>query len=779
MIKTGFSPIRRLAILIVLLSSVFTEGFAQTITINGQVRDADSKEPIAGAYVFTKEPPHGTTTDSLGRYKLTVQPGQYIITASYVGYAPMSKSVSTDGYLQVDFFLEANTLIDPVTISSQSPDRNITDTHMGLDRFSVRDIRKMPTLLGEADPLRSIQMLPGVQATSEGSTGFSVRGGAPDQNLILLDNTTVYNASHLLGFFSVFNNDVIRGVELYKGDIPMRYGGRLSSLLNVNTKNDIPERFKGTGGIGLISSRLTLEGPIGDKTSWLVSGRRSYADAFLVFAKDEQLRKTSVYFYDANAKFSHRFSLKDMIEFNGYLGSDHYGAEGAAFDYGNVAASLSWRHIFNDNLLLRTSVNYSDYSYDLMSEMEGFELNWKSGIRDIMMRADMEHKVNDYFNLTYGLTSTFHRFNPGVGYIEGLHDVEITKNYALETALYISNEQTLFDRLTLRYGLRFNIFNNIGPGTVYQYDSEYNPVGENSYGRGSVYNTYTGWEPRAGLVFRLTDVSSLKGSFSRNVQYIQLANNSASGTPLDVWFAAGPNIEPQTVNSWSAGYFHNFGDNAFETSVEAYYKDMDNVIDFKEHANLMMNQYLDGEIRTGTGQAYGIEFMVRKNSGKLNGFVNYTLSRSERTIPGINDGKTYLAPYDKTHAVNVMLNYDFSEQWSASAIWIYATGNPTTYPVGRFIINGEIFPIYSERNAGRFPDYHRLDLSVTYRPKRAASKRWRGEWNLSVYNAYNKKNPWTISFRQEPNGTPDAGKPYAEMIYLFGIVPSISYNFIF
>lgn len=779
MMKTGLLYSRRLLILIVIMSSIFPKGFSQNVTISGRVFDAETNEVIVGAYVFMAEPAVGTITDSLGYYKLTVKPGEISVTASHVGYNPKTTTVKVGGNLTVDFRLESNTKMDPIKITSESPLRNITDSHMGLERFSIRDIKRMPTLLGEVDPLKSIQMLPGVQATSEGSTGFSVRGGAPDQNLILLDNATVYNASHLLGFFSVFNNDVVRNVELYKGDIPMRYGGRLSSLLSVNTKNDIPGHFKGTGGIGLISSRLLLEGPLGKKTSWLVSGRRSYADAFLAFSGNEQLRKTSVYFYDANAKLTHRFSMKDMVEFNGYFGRDHYGAEGAAFDYGNVAASLSWRHIFNEDMLLRTSLNYSDYSYDLMSKMAGYELNWKSGIRDIMLRSDMEHNINDYLNLTYGFTSTFHRFNPGVGYIEGLHDVDITRSYALESAVYVSNEHQLFDRLTLRYGIRFNIFNNIGPGTVYQYDSDYNPIGENVYGRGNIYNTYTGWEPRAGLVFRLTEDSSFKGSFSRNVQYIQLANNSASGTPLDVWFAAGPNVKPQTVNSWSAGYFHNFNDNMYETSVELYYKDMDNVIDFKEHANMMMNRHIEGEIRTGVGTAYGIEFMVRKNSGKLNGFVNYTLSRSERTIPGINGGKTYLAPYDKTHAVNIMVNYDFSEQWSASAIWVYATGNPTTYPVGRFIINGEIFPIYSERNAGRFPDYHRLDLSVTYRPKRAQGKRWRGEWNLSIYNAYNQKNPWTISFGQEPNGTPDAGKPYAEMIYLFGIVPSISYNFIF
>ena len=779
MMKTGLLHSKRLLILILLMSSVFPKGFSQTVTISGRVFDSETKEAIVGAYVFIADPSVGTTTDSLGYYKLNVRPIEISITASYVGYNPKTTTAKVGGNLTVDFGLESNTKIDAIKITSVSPQRNITDTHMGLDRFSIKDIKRMPTLLGEVDPLKSIQMLPGVQATSEGSTGFSVRGGAPDQNLILLDNATVYNASHLLGFFSVFNNDVVRSVELYKGDIPMRYGGRLSSLLSVNTKNEFPERFRGTGGIGLISSRLLLEGPLGNKTSWLVSGRRSYADAFLALASNEQLRKTSVYFYDANAKLTHRFSMKDMVEFNGYFGRDHYGAEGAAFDYGNVAASLSWRHIFNESMLLRTSLNYSDYSYDLMSKMAGYELNWESGIRDIMLRSDMEHRVNDYLNLTYGFTSTFHRFNPGVGYIEGLHDVDITRSYALESAVYISNEHQLFDRLTLRYGIRFNIFNNIGPATVYHYDSDYNPAGENSYGRGSIYNTFTAWEPRAGLVFRITEDSSFKGSFSRNVQFVQLANNSASGTPLDVWFAASPNVKPQTVNSWSAGYFHNFNDNMYETSVELYYKDMDNVIDFKEHANMLMNKHIEGEIRTGTGRAYGIEFMIKKNSGKLNGFLNYTLSRSERTIPGINGGKTYLAPYDKTHAVNIMVNYDFSEQWSASAIWVYATGNPTTYPVGRFIINGEIFPIYSERNAGRFPDYHRLDLSVTYRPKRSQSKRWRGEWNLSVYNAYNQKNPWTISFGQEPNGTPNAGKPYAEMIYLFGIVPSISYNFIF
>jgi hypothetical protein len=614
-----------------------------------------------------------------------------------------------------------------------------------------------------------------VQATSEGSSGFSVRGGAPDQNLILLDNATVYNASHLMGFFSVFNNDVVKELELYKGDLPLKHGGRLSSLLDVQTKDEIPARFGGTGGIGLISSRLMLEGPLGDKTSWMAAGRRSYADMFLPLAPEESMRDATIYFYDLNMKLTHRFSLRDMIELNGYYGNDRFGAEVGRFQYGNAAASLTWRHSFKENLNGRFSLNFSNYDYGLAADMDNMTADWSSGIMSVMARADFEHRINDLWNLTYGLTGAAYRFSPGAVQIEGRDDYDMPGSNALEYGIYISNEQKLSERLTIRYGVRLSAFQNMGAARVYRFDENYIAADSTDYRRGEVYHTEIAPEPRLGFAFRLSETSSLKGNYARNTQFIQLANNSASGSPLDVWFPTGPNIKPQYSQMFSLGYFRNFSDNMFETSAEIYYRDMRNVIDFREHASLLLNGKLDGEVRTGTGKAYGMEIMVRKNKGRLNGFVNYTLSRSERTIPGVNGGKTYLAPYDKTHTFNIVLNFEVSRRITASLIWVYATGNPTTYPVGRFQIGDEVFPIFSERNEYRRPDYHRLDLSLTFVPNPDSRKRIRGEWNLSLYNAYNKKNPWIINFRTNE----ETNIPYGEMTYLFGIVPSVTYNFKF
>lgn len=632
--------------------------------------------------------------------------------------------------------------------------------------------------MGEVDIIKALQLLPGVQAASEGGSGFSVRGGSPDQNLILLDNTTVYNPSHLLGFFSVFNNDVISELELYKGDFPLRYGGRLSSLLDVQTKDEIPSCFNGSGGLGLISSRLMLEGPIGDKTSWMIGGRRSYADLFLKLSSDEAIRKTSIYFYDLNAKLTHRFSGKDKLSFSAYYGKDNFGAEPGSFKYGNAAGSLTWNHVFSEQLFSKFSINATNYDYGLSSKLEGAEMSWKSAITDVTFRADFNQPISDTWKLGYGFSSAFHHFNPGIVNMENYPAYEVEGNNALEHALYLGNEQKITDKLRLKYGLRWIVFQNIGKATVFRYDNYHEVSDTTVYQSGdiyNIYNSYYAWEPRIGAVYKINDRSSVKANYVHNTQFLQLANNSASGSPLDIWFSASPNVKPQEVDMFSAGYFCNFKNNTFETSVEVYYKNQKNVIDFAEHANLILNQQLEGEVRTGTGKAYGAEFMIKKNTGRLTGFVNYTLSRSERTIPEINEGKTYLAPYDKTHTVNIVASYEFSKKVNISATWIFATGNPTTYPTGRFEIDGEYFPIYSGRNEYRKPNYDRLDVSLTYIPNPDSKKRWKGEWNFSIYNLYDRKNPWTISYKQD-----DAtGLPYAEMIYLFGFVPSITYSFKF
>ncbi|MDR0393592.1 MAG: TonB-dependent receptor [Tannerella sp.] len=772
----------RRSLFLLLCSLFFYAGIAQKIELKGRVFERLSGEPLASALVKVKGSSMMTVADADGNYLLQFEKkGVYTVSVSYVGFSEESKKIDLRRSQTVDFLLDNNLQLDEVLVTSTAPNERVKTLTMGIEKLSAAEIKQMPALMGEVDVLKVIQLLPGVQAASEGGSGFSVRGGSPDQNLILIDHTTVYNASHLMGFFSIFNNDVLSGLDLYKGDMPLKYGGRLSSLLDVRTKSDRPERFSGVGGIGLISSRLTLEGPAGRRTSWLVGGRRSYADLFLKLSSDEALRKSSVYFYDLNAKMTHHFSNRDIVDISGYYGEDNFGAQPGDFHYGNGAFSTSWRHIYSETLSSRMSFNISKYDYGLKSKLEGSKATWDSSITDYMLRVDMTHSISELWNLTYGFSSILHRFKPGYAVMDISTDAKASLEYevggsnAFEHGVYVSNEQKVSDGLSVKYGARLSAFQNIGKGTVYHYNDEYEARDSTVYKSGEIYNTYVAVEPRFGFVWQLRENSSLKGNYVHNVQFVQLANNSASGSPLDIWFSASPNIKPQFVDMFSVGYFRNLVDNMYETSVEVYYKNQRNVIDFAEHANLMLNKNLEGEVRTGKGRAYGAEFMVRKQKGRLTGFVNYTLSRSERTIPGVNKGKTYLSPYDKTHSLNVVANYELSKKVSFSAIWVYATGNPTTYPSGRFEIDGEYFPIYSGRNEHRRPDYHRLDLSFTYVPKPDSKKRWRGEWNVSLYNAYGRKNPWMITYDRNE----DTGLPYAEMIYLFGVVPSITYNFKF
>ena len=767
--------IRRSLFMLLCFLFIYT-GIAQKVELKGRVTERSTGKPLASASIRVMDASLYAISDEDGYYLLLFDTkGVYTISVSYIGFREEKLEIDLQQHHTHDFLLEHNLQLEEVVIAANAPDERLKSLTMGIESLTAIEIKQMPALMGEVDVLKAIQLLPGVQTASEGGSGYSVRGGSPDQNFILIDNTTVYNASHLLGFFSIFNNDVLSGLDLYKGDLPLKYGGRLSSLLDVRTKERLPDKFNGIGGIGLISSRLTLEGPIGNKTSWLVGGRRSYADLFLKLSANKALRRSAVYFFDLNVKFTHRFSDHDMVDFNGYYGKDNFSAEPGQFFYGNGAASLTWRHIYSEVLTSKMSLNLSSYDYGLESKLENAKATWTSSITDYMLRFDMSHNASDLWNMTYGLTSTFHHFQPGKASMLGVASYHIDGMNAMEHGIYVSNEQKFSELFSVKYGTRFSIFQNIGRATVFMYDNEYRLTDSAMYKAGQIYQTYTAWEPRAGFVLRAGETSSIKGNYVHNVQFMQLANNSASGSPLDIWFPASPNIKPQTVDMFSVGYFQNFNNNRLETSVELYYKKQNNVIDFAEHANLMLNKYLENEVRTGKGKAFGTEFMVRKNKGDLTGFVNYTLSRSERTIPEVNKGKTYLSPYDKTHCLNVVANYALSKKISVSAIWVYATGNPTTYPSGRFEVNDEYFPIYSGRNEYRFPDYHRLDLSMTFIPRPDSKKRLHGEWNVSFYNAYGKKNPWMIMFNQNE----DTGLPYAEVMYLFGVVPSVSYNFKF
>jgi hypothetical protein len=700
-----------------------------------------------------------------------------------VGYVTETRPVQLGTDLVLDIELnESLQQLQEVTVTAEASNANITRLETGSTQLPIQSIRKIPALLGEVDVIKAIQLLPGVQVTSKGSSGFSVRGGSADQNLILLDEATVYNASHLMGFFSVFNNDAIKDVKLYKGDIPASSGGRLASLLDIRMKDGNNRQFKATGGIGTISSRLTLEGPVfSEKVSFLLSARRTYADIFLPFAKDTSVRDNSLFFYDLNGKLNYTINENNRIYLSGYYGKDVFANDFAGIYFGNRTFTFRWNHLFSKKMFSNFTFINSHYFYDLGTpEGEIPYFNWLSFLEDYGFKGDFIWYSSPEHTFRYGLSSYFHIIKPGKIEIldqdENNTESELSNNYALENGLYFSGESKFSEKIALRYGLRYSMFHNVGPGTVYTYSNSYEVIDSTRYDRGDFYNLYHGLEPRLAGSYILNEKNSIKVSYSRTRQYMQMASNSTAGTPLDIWFPASPNIEPQISDQTSAGYFRNFLDNKIETSLELYYKKMSNSIDFRDHAQLLLNPRLEGELRIGESTSYGAELYIKYETSKFSGWISYTLSRSTRDIPEINEGKPYPAPFDKPHDLALVFSYDISDRIGVAANWIYSTGIPFTLPSGRYEVEGSILPLYTGRNEYRLPDYHRLDLSVTIRGMKKQGKRWQGEWNISAYNAYARKNVWTLNFIQN-EANPEL--TYAEMTYLFSIIPAITYNFRF
>ncbi|MFC2112708.1 carboxypeptidase-like regulatory domain-containing protein [Bacteroidota bacterium] len=759
------------------------EESALRYSVSGHIKDAATGEELIGAAVIVKELGKGSVTNAYGFYSISLTPGFYQFTYSYVGYENQTRAINLNQDIVYNIELSEDILeLEEVTISAEGPRAHVTKAEMGVNKLQIKTIKRIPTLLGEVDVIKAIQLLPGVQASSEGASGFSVRGGNPDQNLILLDEATVYNASHLMGFFSVFNNDAVKDVKLYKGDIPADYGGRLSSLLDVRMKDGNMKKFSGSGGIGTISSRLTFEGPImKDRTSFLLAGRRTYADIFLPFAKEEDVRKSTMYFYDLNAKVNHIFNEKNRLFVSAYMGRDVFANVFAKMAFGNQTYTLRWNHLFSGKLFSNFTLVHSRYDYELGTpEGEANSFEWLSGMKDYAAKADMNYFITPEHTLKFGLISTFHDFKPGdargLGEKALFTEFIMPSNYALENGIYLSAESELGERWNLKYGVRFSSFHNVGPSTVYNYDDNYAPIDSTVYQSGNFFNSYGGLEPRFAASFLLNDISSLKASYSRTRQYIHLAQNSTAGTPLDVWFPSSPNVNPQISDQVSVGYFRNFWNDRLEASVETYYKKMQNSIDFRDHAFLLMNKYMEGELRIGESNSYGLELLVRKNAGKLTGWVSYTLSKTERIVPEINNGQAYAAPYDKPHDLAIVLNYEITKRIWVSGNWVYSTGLPVTFPTGRFEYMGNIAPVYSNRNAYRMPDYHRLDMSVSLGAKDKPNRKWSWDLNLSVYNAYARKNAWTINFVQDEM---NPSVTHAEMTYLFSIIPALTFNFHF
>ncbi|MEI7499495.1 MAG: TonB-dependent receptor [Bacteroidota bacterium] len=752
-------------------------------SINGKIRDQSSGEALVGATIFVKELKTGAVSDVYGNYSLTLNEGNYTLIYSYIGYSTIEKTIQLNKDLKITLeLLPQQRQLKEVVITSEKNDKNVVKPEMSTFRMDIKTIQRIPALMGEVDIIKAIQMLPGVQSVGEGSSGFSVRGGAPDQNLILLDEATVYNASHLMGFFSVFNNDAIKDVKLYKGDIPANYGGRLSSVLDVRMNEGNSKKFEINGGIGIIASRLTLEGPIvKDRSSFIVSGRRTYADIFLPLSSNKALQNNRLYFYDLNAKINYRINDNNQVFLSGYFGRDVFKNGFAGMKWGNETATIRWNHLFTKQLFSNFSFIYSNYLYNLGTPAgNSNSFDWNSNLRDLGMKADFSYYLNTKNTIRFGASLIYHMFNPGsaqgIGEKTVFANVKVPNNYAFETGVYGNNEQKLGEHFTIKYGLRFSMFQNTGPGTVFHYDSAYKATDSTVYKAGVLYNTYVGIEPRLGLLYDFNSLHSIKASYARTNQYLQLAQNSTVGTPLDIWFSSSPNVKPQIADQVAIGYFRNFRKNTIETSVEAYYKWMKNVVDFKDFAQLLLNNKLEGEIRSGKAWSYGIEFLVRLNEEKVNGWISYTYSRTFRQINEINDNNPYPAPYDKPNNISIVLNWVISKRFTVSANWVYATGAPVTFPTGRAEIGGKIVPIYSDRNQYRYQDYHRLDISLSFFSKQKPGRKFNWDLNFSVYNAYNRHNTWSINFTQDnidPNTT------YAEKVYLFGIIPSVTFNFHF
>lgn len=780
------------ALFFLLSSSVFGQ---EKVTLSGNLKDADTGEDLIGARISVDELVGvGALTNTYGFYSLTVPKGTYHVTFRSLSFETkvVELKLTTDQIYNLDMVPEGR-VFGVVEVNGEKIDENVTSAEMGVDKINIKDIENIPVLFGEKDILKTIQLLPGVKPAGEGNAGFYVRGGSADQNLILLDEAPVYNASHLLGFFSVFNSDALKDVKLYKGGAPAEFGGRLSSVMDIKMKDGNSKNLSVSGGLGLISSKLTIEAPIvKDKGSFIVSGRRTYADVFLRLSNNEQAQNSILYFYDLNAKANYKIGAKDRIFISGYFGRDKFGfADQFGFDWGNLTGTFRWNHLYNDKLFGNTSVIFSNYNYKINfgSGNETFQIG--SEIQDINVKEDFDYYINSNNTLSFGANIIHHTFRPGE--IETGSDIDFILNnienrYSIESAAYISNEQNIKKRWKVVYGVRVSNFTQVGPGNIYSFNNAGDVTGTQEYDNWEKVASYNGLSPRLSMNYSLNEMSSIKASYARTYQFVHLISNSTSSLPTDVWIPSSNNVKPQVADQVAVGYFRNFLDNMLEFSLEAYYKNMANVIDYRDGAEVTLNPLVEGELLFGVGRAYGVELLLKKRRGKFTGWVSYTLSRSERQFDEINNGAWYAARQDRTHDFSIVAMYNITERLSVSGTWVYYTGNAVTFPSGKYEIGGQTVDLFSERNGYRMPEYHRLDLGVTLLnekfktvtdpisgEEKQVPKRFESSWNFSVYNAYGRENAFSIDFRANA----ETGVTEAVQLSLFKIVPSISYNFKF
>lgn len=782
----------------VVLTSTFL--FAQQFTISGRVKDASNGETLLGATIIVSSG-GGAITNEYGFYALSLDKGEYTITYKYLGFEDVVKKVSLNQNktINVELLTRAN-VIGPAIVSAKSQEKKVENKKISVVKMETAKIKEIPVIFGEVDILKTITLLPGIQSAGEGNSGFNVRGGSQDQNLILLDEATVYNASHLLGFFSVFNGDAVKDLEVYKGGIPAKYGGRLSSIVDIKMRDGNAKKFSAIGGIGTISSRLTLEGPIvKNKSSFMIAGRRSYADLFLPLAPDQGIRNSKLYFYDLNLKANYEISDKDRLYVSGYFGRDVLGlSELFKINWGNATATVRWNHLVNEKTFVNTSLVYSDFNYGFdikFAENASFGLD--QAINDIYIKSDWTHYASQKSILNYGGQVTYHRFNPGLFAANNedsraiFEDTQLEKKKALENGFYIDHDYKYNKRLNMRYGLRLSSFSNIG-GTEYRYikDPETNePIPSltvaDSFSSGEIYNTYVGLEPRASVSYNLASSLALKGSYNRTFQYIQQATNTASAFPTDQWFSANRNIKPQRADQVALGLFKNF-DLGLETSMEIYYKWMNQQIDYRDNARIAFNENLDGELLLGKGWAYGTEFYVAKTEGKSSGFISYTWAKTMRQIEGISGGEPYVANFDRRHNLSLVFTQKFTKRLLATASFVYSSGQPLTTPISKYYYNGVWNSEYADvRNNYRIPAYHRADIGITLKSKEKLDQKYKSNWNFSVYNLYNRANPYAIYFRTvedtDLTKNPDAivGNTAAFQTTLFKMIPAVTWNFEF
>jgi hypothetical protein len=779
-----------------LLLLLFSLNVSAQFTLSGTLKDGETGEDLIGARILVDEMPGtGAITNVYGFFSLTFkEPGTYNLTIKSIGFETQNVEVVMDKSQTLDLEMKPEgKILNAVQVTGEKQDENITSAEMGVDKIQMKDIDNIPVLFGEKDVLKTIQLLPGVKPAGEGNAGFFVRGGSADQNLILLDEAPVYNASHLLGFFSVFNSDALKDIKLYKGAAPAEFGGRLSSVMDIKMKEGNAKKLGVSGGIGLISSKLTVEAPIvKDKGSFIVSGRRTYADLFLAFADQEQAQNSTLYFYDLNAKANYRLGKKDRIFISGYFGRDVFGFDDQfGFDWGNTTGTFRWNHLYGDRLFGNTSVIFSKYNYELGFGAGENRIQIGSEIQDINVKKDFDFYINSNNTLSFGANVIHHTFRPGE--IETGDDFGITLNdienrYSIESAVYVSNEQKIKKRWNVIYGVRFSNFTQIGPGSIFSYNDLGEVTDTTEYGDWEPVASYFGAAPRLSLNYKLSTNSAVKASYGRSYQFVHLISNTTASQPTDVWIPSSNNVRPQVSDQVSVGYFQNFLDNQLEFSTEVYYKQMDNVIDYRDGAEVTLNPTVEGELLYGIGRAYGVEILLKKRRGQFTGWVSYTLSKTERQFDEINNGAWYAARQDRTHDVSIVGMYNITERITASATWVYFTGNAVTFPSGKYVVDGQVVPYYTERNGYRMPDYHRLDLGVTLNNKKTKTvidpesgeekevpKRFESSWNFSVYNAYARQNAYSIDFRENA----ETGQTEAVQIALFKAVPSITFNFKF